>query len=290
MADPLVTVGLPVYNGAETIRSVADSVLAQDYGELEFLISDNGSTDDTEEICRELARSDGRVRYERHPHNLGVVANFEWTKGNARGEFVRWIGDTDEIVPSYVSRCVEMFTLNPKLILVTTQLAYITNEGNTETTRYEPTALGSDDPVARVSEMLKLLTQNYQLLDPLYGMARVGTVSKIVHDQMLRADEVYATKLALAGPWGHIPEILATRRWNDPSPSQLAATLRVPVWKTRIRGILEARRMLEVIDEAGLAGDQRRRARAAVLRFYAGRHWSSTRRRARRVREKLAAR
>src|SRR6478735_6468286 len=112
--EPLVTIALPVFNGADTIEQVGRYVLEQDYPNIELLISDNASTDATPEVCRELARSDSRVRYHRQPHNIGLINNFEWTKRHCSGEFLRWIGDTDEIAPSYVSRCLEVFRADPR--------------------------------------------------------------------------------------------------------------------------------------------------------------------------------
>jgi glycosyltransferase involved in cell wall biosynthesis len=48
---PLVNIGMPVYNGAEYLRPALDSLLAQDYENFELIISDNHSTDSTQEIC-----------------------------------------------------------------------------------------------------------------------------------------------------------------------------------------------------------------------------------------------
>ena len=63
--SPLVSIALPVYNGADTVAPVVESVLAQTHADLELVISDNASTDGTEEICRQFARDDRRVVYQR---------------------------------------------------------------------------------------------------------------------------------------------------------------------------------------------------------------------------------
>src|SRR6266853_631610 len=73
---PIVSVGLPVYNGEAYLRQVLESVLAQTFTEFELVISDNASTDGTEKICREYAAADPRIRWHRQARNRGVTWNF----------------------------------------------------------------------------------------------------------------------------------------------------------------------------------------------------------------------
>lgn len=68
---PLVSIGLFAYNEARFLRTTLESLLAQDYANVEIVISDNGSTDETEEICRDYAQRSARIRYYRQPHNVG---------------------------------------------------------------------------------------------------------------------------------------------------------------------------------------------------------------------------
>ena len=75
-AGPLVSIGLPVRNGERQIAETVRSVLDQRADRFELVISDNASTDSTEEICRQFARSDARIRYHRQPQNIGLVPNF----------------------------------------------------------------------------------------------------------------------------------------------------------------------------------------------------------------------
>jgi glycosyltransferase involved in cell wall biosynthesis len=67
MGLPRVRIGLPAYNGERHLPAALDSLLAQTYGDFELIISDNASTDRTEEICREYAARDSRIRYHRSP-------------------------------------------------------------------------------------------------------------------------------------------------------------------------------------------------------------------------------
>jgi glycosyltransferase involved in cell wall biosynthesis len=266
--NPLVSVGLPVRNGAATIADVAASVLAQKYGDVELIISDNASTDDTETVCRDLARADARVRYQRQPENIGLLNNFIATIQAARGTYFRWISDSDRIDPGYVQACLDVFTADPRLILVSTGVAYLTEDGQTSSEEYAGTGLGSDDPADRAVEMLRMLTVSYRQLDPLYGMMRRETVVAIPRRNMLREDEIFAVKLALRGPWAHVPEVLALREWRAGNTTSMARLLAVPAWQAHFANTLQVAELLRVVRGAELTPEQQRRVRGAVYRMY----------------------
>lgn len=96
---PKVSIGMPVFNGEPFIREALDSLLAQTFTDFELIISDNGSTDGTEAICREYAACDARIRYVRQTGNCGVLFNFQFVLDAARGEYFMWMA-CDDIVSS----------------------------------------------------------------------------------------------------------------------------------------------------------------------------------------------
>src|SRR5229473_2324672 len=102
---PLVTIGLPTYNRASELKRAVESVLAQDYSNLELVISDNASTDDTQLVCERFCAQDNRIRYIRQPTNRGAAANFHEVLQRAGGEFFMWLGDDDWLDSSYVAQC-----------------------------------------------------------------------------------------------------------------------------------------------------------------------------------------
>ena len=165
-------------------RAVA-SVLKQDHEDLELVICDNASTDETEDFCQHLARADSRVVYRRQARNVGHFNNFVCTLRAATGEFFRWISDDDELEPRSLSRSLEVFASDPRLLLVTTQVSYTGDDGGTQTRRYVNDALGSDDRIERFSAMVQLLTESYLLIDPLYGLFRRDRVATIPRRNML---------------------------------------------------------------------------------------------------------
>jgi glycosyltransferase involved in cell wall biosynthesis len=264
----LVSIGLPVRNASAQVEKVIQSVLAQDYERLELVISDNASTDSTEDVCRDLAGSDPRIVYVRQPENIGLLNNFMATIDIARGTYFRWIGDDDRLEPGYATRCVRAFTDDPRLILVTCQVAYAGPTGDVQTAAYEGHGLGSSDPVERLIEMLRLLNESYLMIDPLYGMVRRSEVAPISRRNMLREDEVFATKLALAGPWAHIPEVLALRHWKHERIGQVARRLDVPTWQSHFSHTLAFREMMRWLRQSDLDSQQRHRARSAVRGWY----------------------
>ena len=264
----LVSIALPVYNGATTLTRTVESVLAQSHANLELVISDNASTDGTREICKQLAGQDRRVVYQRHDTNIGVTRNFISAANRATGTYLRWIGDDDSLAPDYLSRTLEKFAEDECRVLVTTQMAYTDPLGaETLDTSYVPEALSSVDPVVRFSEMLRLLTSGFALLDPIYGVIR-RDVATMPRRNILREDEVFAARLALAGPWGHVDSPLAHRHRSEPTAAGLTRLLGVAGWRRHVIDVLQCRELLAWIDVSGLDPAQRRRARAAVVRLY----------------------
>ncbi|HTM83327.1 MAG TPA: glycosyltransferase family 2 protein [Mycobacterium sp.] len=280
-SDVLISVCLPVRNGASSLRTVVESVLAQDHANLELVISDNASTDGTEELCRELAKRDARVVYVRQPQNIGLLNNFQSAMRHAHGTFFRWVGDDDWLAPNCLSRCLEVFESDPRLIVVTMAVEFAGDDGVSWTADYRGRALSSDDPIQRFTEILRLLNASW--IDPLYALMRRDAIAPLPRRNMLREDQIFATKMALAGPWGHVRDVLGRRGWRTETRSGLARRLGVPAWTARAATTLQGIETLRWIGNTSLDRDQRRRARAAVYRWYVRRQQLTIVRRGRRV-------
>jgi glycosyltransferase involved in cell wall biosynthesis len=266
--EPLISIGLPVRNGERYVGDAVRSVLDQEHGHLELVISDNASDDGTEEICRQFARSDGRVRYHRQPQNIGLVPNFNAVLHMARGTYFKWMGDDDWLMPSYLTRCVEVLDDN-ELILVTTQQAHVDSDGAVEAASYDATRMRSARPVERFAEMLRLLNESRLLLDPLYGMMRQAPVARLARPVMLFEDEIFAARLALAGRFGHVDQVLSYRRSKRfPRLSVTARRLGVPPWQANVATTLQCRELLAAVREVDLSPRERRQASAAVARMF----------------------
>ncbi len=129
-SNALVSVGVPVYNGAAYLALALESLLAQTHRALEIVICDNGSTDETPEIAREFAARDARVSYHRFEQNVGAARNFNRTLEHANGEYFRWFGHDDVLDPSYVERCLsELEAASPDHVVCYTDVDYMDEEG-----------------------------------------------------------------------------------------------------------------------------------------------------------------
>jgi glycosyltransferase involved in cell wall biosynthesis len=125
---PLVSVGVPTYNGSAKIEKAVKSVLTQGYPNFELIISDNCSTDTTTEICIELAKKNKSIRYFRQSHNIGLMPNFEFVLSQASGDFFMWISDDDSLEPGIMQKYVDFLLENPRYSLVSGQIKYWVNQ------------------------------------------------------------------------------------------------------------------------------------------------------------------
>ena len=114
---PLVTIGMPVRNGNPYFEQALASVLSQDYPNLEILISDNCSTDDTAVIAGHALAIDVRVRIFRQPNTITAFDNFAWVLKEARGQYFMWAAHDDLRPKNYVSSLVACLEKNPSVIL-----------------------------------------------------------------------------------------------------------------------------------------------------------------------------
>jgi len=127
---PLVSIGLPVYNGERYLGKALDALLAQDYECFELIISDNASTDSTAEICRAYQAKDKRIRYFRNESNLGSVKNFSRVLDLSTGKYFMWAAHDDLWEPDCINRLVFCLEQNPEFVLCASDVNFIDANGH----------------------------------------------------------------------------------------------------------------------------------------------------------------
>ena len=114
---PTVSVVMPVFNGERFLREAVESILNQSFGDLEFVIVDDGSTDSTPSILESYCRQDQRVKVHRQG-NQGIVASLNQGCLIARGDYVARMDADDVSAPQRLGRQVAFLDANPRVGLV----------------------------------------------------------------------------------------------------------------------------------------------------------------------------
>lgn len=196
-AAPPVSVGMPVYNGADYLAEAIASVLEQTFGDFELVIADNASTDRTEEICRAFAASDSRIRYLRRPQNMGAANNYNTVFAEARGTYFKWAAHDDLLRPQFLARCLEVFrTRDDAPSVVHPRSAIIDRVGRV--IRHDPNRLATRSPLPAVRAFVAL--QHMGLASACMGLLRREAIARTrLIGAWIASDNSLILEAALAG-------------------------------------------------------------------------------------------
>lgn len=126
-SQPKITVITPTYNRAKFIKETIESVLAQDYQNFEYLILDDGSTDNTKEIVTPFLK-DKRVKYLYH-QNQGEAETVNWGWQLSRGEYFTQINSDDLVTPQLFSEMLKVLETNKNYVVAYPDFYFIDEKG-----------------------------------------------------------------------------------------------------------------------------------------------------------------
>jgi glycosyltransferase involved in cell wall biosynthesis len=211
---PLVSIGAPVYNGEDFIRQAIQSVIDQDYPNIEMVISDNASTDNTQSICEEYAAKYPQIKYYRQPINQGMIANFNTSLELAQGDFFCWLSHDDFLAPTYISKCMDMLTRYPQAIACCSEINFVNYDGTNRegwTKAYTNFDALNKNVVARVHELISKVGWY-----ALYSVFRIDILRGMSKCQNRYPDDVMLMlEWLLFGEIAKIPEYLYNYRVPD---------------------------------------------------------------------------
>jgi glycosyltransferase involved in cell wall biosynthesis len=278
-ATPPLTVGLPVYNGEQFLREALDSILGQTFGDFRLVVSDNGSTDATESICRDCASRDPRVRYFRYDVNRGAAWNYNNVFAHCDTPYFRWAAADDAVAPTCFERCAEVMEEAPKqVVLCYPQTLVIDADGAVVGPYHDNLDLRSPAPHARIYPIVRHMVQG----NPTFGFLRSEVLRATRgHGAFPGADWVLMLEIALQGEVWEIPERLFLRRRHEaisrmPNISSAEYTTFLdprskPVQHERLRLLRE---FLAAVRHAELAPVERAECYASVAAAWARRYGS----------------
>lgn len=130
MSNPLVSVVMATYNGAEFLLNMLDSIITQSYKNLEIIIVDDGSTDQTREILTQAAKLDGRICLKFSDVNQGAMKSFEMALKLTKGEFVVLADQDDVFRRDKIELQLKHMLERPTVDLVLSDLCLIDETGS----------------------------------------------------------------------------------------------------------------------------------------------------------------
>lgn len=208
--EALVTIGIPTYNrGDERLRRVLDAACEQNWNNLEILVSDNASTDNTEALMHSV--SDPRVRYIRQQKNIGANANFNYLLQEAKGEWFLLFHDDDLIDPDFVSSCLAVTYPEHRFGFIRTGVRSINTDG--KILKETPNQLFGRSREDFYFSWFGSKTATY-LCNTLYHTKRLRDVGGFDSLHYLLEDNYALVKLLEHWDHGNVTEIKASYRYT----------------------------------------------------------------------------
>lgn len=251
---PLVSVGCAVYNGMATLRRALDSIVGQDYPNLEILICDDGSTDGSRDLCRDYANRHSNIKYIENDRNIGIVGNFNKLFHLSNGKYFFWADQDDVRSVTFASNCVRILESDPSAVLCHSHTGVFWKEFEN---------IVHVNTIDRVDNEKDLFTRYWRFLrtysdTTIYGLIRSDALRRTsLWRDAPGASVSLLFELLLQGTFRQVPETLyfyAAKGPDRPSPeeehhrasgSRSVPTFRRPfmtVLKNQTSGILASRK------------------------------------------------
>ena len=212
---PRVSIGLPVYNAAAYLEEALNSLLAQTYEDFELIISDNASTDKTQDICKEYSAKDTRIKYFRNDKNLGAAINFNRVFELSTGEYFKWAAHDDICTPEYLIKCVKVLDNDKGVVLAYPKAKIISEDGKfVENYRYNAKLkVHSLTPQERFRDHIMITHWCFHV----FGLTRSHVLKKTpLIGNYSGSDRVLLAELSLHGRFHEIDEYLFIQRQRSP--------------------------------------------------------------------------
>ncbi len=259
--NPRVTALVPTYNGAEFIMRTLDSLAAQTWSNLEILIGDDRSTDDTLEVVRRFAERHPGTRVLERDANLGWLRNSNDLMARADGELMFFAFHDDVVATTYVERLVAALAGNERAVLAFSDMIVHELDGRTNHHVFDQL----QDITGAVERGRVMIRRKGDWWVPNRGLFRASAFAEVggIHPNErgeYSADWTWLLSLALLGEFVRVPEVLCDKFYMSSSLSKQwphdAAQLRA----LQRAGISEIRRSaLGPVEKLVLARDLWRR-------------------------------
>lgn len=217
-----LTFGVPVYNGDRFLPAALDSLRAQDLDDIHIVISDNGSTDGTQDFCRSAAAEDDRIEYHRYDENRGGIWNYGNVLALAKTELFSWMAADDIKLPSFARFTIEALDRAGGDAVFACPRTQIIDADGVAYEDLNDASMGLDaaSPHERIRNLLRA-----QASHPMYGVMRLEALHKTRGIRSSLGDDVVLlVELLCQGTMALAPEKLFWQRRHDSQVSVQGVT------------------------------------------------------------------
>ena len=208
---PMLSIGMPVFNGEKYLKEALDSILNQTFKDFELIISDNASTDRTKQICLEYMIKDNRIRYHQNKTNVGAANNYNHVFELSTGKYFKWTAYDDVLAPEYLQECVSILDKDPSIVMCHSKASCI-DENSVLIGNYDDRTLwriNSWKPHERFADMLSTRNTCWAI----HAVVRANSLARTpLHGDYIDADRNLLAEIALIGRIHEIPSHLFLRR------------------------------------------------------------------------------
>jgi glycosyltransferase involved in cell wall biosynthesis len=208
---PLVSIGLPVYNGKHYISATLKSLVEQSYENIEIIISDNASTDNSLELCHRYAKKAKRINIFEQRKDFGAAYNYNYVFRKSRGQYFKWAAHDDLCAPDLIEKCVSVLEENMDSVLCYTNMVNIDDRGSKIGFINRTKGL-SHIPSKRFSG---IIAKNYTC-EEIFGLIRHDALktTKLIRNYT-DSDRTLLAELCIKGPFKKIEKNLLLHRVHE---------------------------------------------------------------------------
>jgi len=180
----MVTIGIPVYDEEAFLAETLQSALDQDFEELQVIVSDNHSNDNSLKIGTDFALKDERVQVIQPENHLTATENFKFVLNAADTKYFLWLGGHDLLSPDYLKKAIEYLESDPSAVMAYPKAIYIDKSGN----KLGPANSAIDTRQLDLKKRVEYVAENLICCTAIHGVFRTEIAQKLPFEKIFGPD------------------------------------------------------------------------------------------------------
>lgn len=228
-ASPKVTVGMPVLNGGELFERALQSILNQSYQDIEILISNNASTDQTGGVCERYALLDSRIRYVQQRETIPCLQHYEYLVKEARGEYFFWAPHDDWWDKDFIVNAITALDSSPSAVAAMGRVQYRQPDGGLLWEDKPPYGLDGADVMQRLRHYFSV-----PITDMLYyAVVRTNVLKRAPFVTSICPEKGIILYMIISGAICDVEGMIYNNQLAQKSEKQVLEVFGLPNWNLR---------------------------------------------------------